>query len=145
MVRHQQEREYAAMTTRANVTFEGKNWDEKPFSEIEGGPKLTRASVTNVYHGDIEGEGTLEYLMVYNTAGPVDFVGYERIVGRIGDRSGSFVLQHTGTYADGTANASYTVAPGSGTGDLAGLRGQGKMAATHAPSSPFPFEYDMDE
>ncbi len=36
-------------------------------------------------------------------------------------------------------------APGSGTGDLAGLRGQGKMAATHAPSSPFPFEYDMDE
>ena len=61
------------MTTRANVTFEGKNWDEKPFSEIEGGPKLTRASVTNVYHGDIEGEGTLEYLMVYNTAGPVDF------------------------------------------------------------------------
>jgi hypothetical protein len=133
------------MATRATVTFEGKHWDEQPFSEIEGGPKLTKASVTNIYHGDLEGEGSLEYLMVYTTAGPVDFVGYERIVGRIGDRAGSFVLQHTGTYADGTANATYAVVPGSGTGALTGLRGQGTMAASHAPSSPFPFEYDIDE
>src|SRR4051794_14834225 len=93
------------MTTRANATFEGKSWDEHPFSEIEGGPKLTKASVVNLYHGDIEGEGTLEYLMVYHTAGPVDFVGFERIVGRIGERTGSFVLRHTGTYADGSAKA----------------------------------------
>ena len=82
--------------------------------------------------------------MVYNTAGSVDFVGYERIVGKIGDRSGSFVLHHTGVYANDVAKADYSVVPGSGTGDLAGLRGQGSMAATHSPSSPFPFEYEFE-
>jgi hypothetical protein len=132
------------MTTRANATFEGKNWNEQPFSEIEGGPKLTHVSVTNIYHGDIKGEGTLEYLMVYHTAGPVDFVGYERIAGKIGDRAGSFVLKHTGTYADGTATAEYVVEPGSGTGDLAGLRGRGGMAAGHSASNAFPFDYDFE-
>jgi len=132
------------MTEHANATFEGKSWDEQPFSEIEGGPKLTHASVTNVYHGDLEGEGTLEYLMVYHTAGPVDFVGYERIVGRLGGRSGSFVLQHTGTYADGSAKATYVIAPGSGTGELVGLRGQGSMDAKHAPSNPFSLDYDFE-
>src|SRR5437764_8907941 len=124
------------MMTRASATFEGKNWDEKPFSEIDGGPKLAHVSVTNVYHGDIEGEGTLEYLMVYHTAGPVDFVGYERIVGRIGDRAGSFVLQHTGTYENGTAKADYAVALGSGTGDLAGFRRTGRFEASQPLPTP---------
>jgi hypothetical protein len=130
--------------TKANATFAGKNWDEQPFSEIEGGPKLTHVNVTNVYQGDIEGEGTLEYLMVYHTAGPVDFVGYERIVGKIGGRTGSFVLKHTGTYAADTAKADYVVEPGSGTGDLACLRGKGSMAAGHSASNAFPFEYDFE-
>ena len=38
-------------------------WDEKPYNEIEGEPKLTRASVTQTYQGDIVGEGTVEYLI----------------------------------------------------------------------------------
>jgi hypothetical protein len=132
------------MTTLGNATFEGKNWDEKPFSEIEGGPKLTHVSVTNVYTGDIEGEGTLEYLMVYHTAGPVDFVGYERIIGKVGGRSGSFVLKHAGTYAADAAKADYVVEPGSGTGGLAGLRGRGSMAAGHTASNAFPLDYDFE-
>jgi hypothetical protein len=38
-------------------------WDEKPYNEIEGESKLTRASVTQTYQGDIVGEGTVEYLI----------------------------------------------------------------------------------
>ena len=38
-------------------------WDEKPYNEIEGEPKLTRASLTQTYQGDIVGEGTVEYLI----------------------------------------------------------------------------------
>jgi hypothetical protein len=65
-------------------------------------------------------------------------------MGNVGGRSGSFVLHHSGTYANDVAKADYTVVPGSGTGALATLRGQGAMAATHTPSSPFPFEYDFE-
>ena len=47
------------MTRHAKGTFDVKTWDERAYDEMEGGPKLTRASVTQSHHGDIEGEGAL--------------------------------------------------------------------------------------
>ena len=117
------------MRTRATATIEGKGWDEQPYDEREG-VKLARASVTQAYHGDIEGEAALEYLMAYRTDGAASFVGLERVVGRIGGRSGSFVLQSSGVWRDGTARAEQVVVPGSGTGELRGLRGEGSYEAT---------------
>ena len=133
------------MSTHATGTFEGKSWDEKPYHEIDGGPKLTRASVTNAYRGDVEGDGTLEYLMIYRDAGTADFLGLERVVGRIGDRSGSFVLQQSGTYEAGTAKGTWFVVPGSGTGDLRGLRGEGGYVAHQGQqTAPFTLDYDLE-
>src|SRR5512140_1210937 len=104
---------------RANATFEIKSWDEKPYAEFDGGRKLTRASVKRIYHGDIEGESSTEYLMAYTPDGSANFVGMEHIVGRLGKRKGSFVLQQTGTFTGGIANASWFVTLDSGTGELA--------------------------
>jgi hypothetical protein len=132
------------MTMTANGTFELKNWDEKPYNEMEGVPKLTHAVVTQEYKGDIEGEGTLDYLMVYASDSAATFVGLERIVGRLGDRSGSFVLQHTGTFADGIATVNYSVVAGSGTGDLAGLSGQGSFSTGHIQPHPFSLDYSFE-
>ncbi len=133
------------MSAHATSTFEIKAWDEKPFSEMEGGPKLTHASVTKTFHGDIEGEGTLEYLMVYHASGSTDFFGLERVVGRIGNRSGSFVLQHSGLDDGSAAKATCTVVVGSGTGDLRGLRGEGGFAATRDNYQvPFTLDYDWE-
>ena len=132
------------MSTLATATFEVKTWDEKPYNEIDGGPKLTRASVTKSFHGDIEGEGALEYLMFYPGDGSATFVGLERVVGRVGDRSGSFVLQHSGTFEGGTAKATWSVVPGSGTGDLRGLRGKGGFASAHQQRYPITLDYDFE-
>jgi hypothetical protein len=118
------------MRTRASATIEGKGWDEQPFAEGDG-VKLARAKVRQAYRGDIEGEATLEYLMVYPADGPVTFLGVERVVGRVGERAGSFVLESRGIWQDGTARAEQRVVPGSGTGDLRGLRGEGSYSATH--------------
>ncbi len=132
------------MSTHATATFQVKSWDEKPYNEIDDGPKLTRVSVTKSFSGDIEGEGTLEYLMIQRDDGSASFVGLERVVGRVGDRSGSFVLQHTGTFEEGTAKDAFSVVPGSGTGDLHGLRGEGSFAAAHAESYPITLDYDFE-
>ena len=133
------------MRTHATGTFEGKTWDEKPYNEIDGGPKLTRASVTNSFHGDVEGEGTLEYLMIYRNERSASFIGLERVVGRVGDRSGSFVLQHSGTFEGDTAKTTWFVVPGSGTGDLRGLRGDGGSVAKHGQQhTPFTLDYDFE-
>ncbi len=131
------------MRTHATATFEVKSWEEKPYNEMEGGPKLTRASVAKSFQGDIEGEGTLEYLMIYRDDGSASFVGLERVVGSVGKRSGSFVLQHSGTFEGGTAKATWSVVPGSGTGELRGLRGEGGFVSAHAQRYPMTLDYDF--
>jgi len=132
------------MSRTANGRFAIKSWDEKPYSEGHDLPKLTRASVSKTFTGDLEGEGAVEYLMMYRSDGTAAFVGLERIVGRIGGKSGSFVLQRTGTFEGGEAKESYTVVPCSGTGELAGLRGNGSSAVGHGMEHPFTLTYDLD-
>jgi len=86
------------MQRGANARFAIKNWDEKPYSEGKDLPKLTRASVTKTFTGDIEGEGQVEYLMMYRSDGSATFVGFERVVGRLAGKAGTFVLQRTGVF-----------------------------------------------
>ena len=130
-------------TQRANARFTLKSWDEKPYSEGPGLPKLTRASVVKTVTGDIAGEGQVEYLMMYRSDGSATIVGLERFVGRIGDRAGSFVLQRTGVFENGQAKESYAVVPGSGSGDLRGLRGEGSSVLGHATEYPFVLSYEL--
>src|ERR1043166_1727214 len=106
------------MQKRANARFTIQKWDEKPVGEGADLPKLSRATVTKTFTGDIDGEGLVEYLMLYRSDGSATFVGLERVVGRLGDKAGSFVLQRTGIFEDGQAKESYSVIPGSGTGEL---------------------------
>ena len=128
----------------ANARFAIKSWDEKPYSEGDGLPKMTRASVTKTFTGDIEGEGQVEYVMMYRADGSAAFVGLERITGSIAGRSGSFVLQRTGLFEEGQAKESYLVVPGSATGQLRGLRGDGRSSVGHGMEHPFTLEYEMD-
>jgi hypothetical protein len=134
------------MSTHASATFEIKKWDEKPYQEIEGGSKLTRASVIKVYRGDITGDATSESLMFYRADGTAVFTGLERIVGSIGGRAGSFVLQATGIYRDGKATCDCTVVSDSGAGDLRGLSGEGRYVAGHGdyPYVPFTLDYSFE-
>ncbi len=132
------------MSTRATGRFEVKRWDEQPYDEIEGGPKLTRASVTESWHGDIEGEGSVEYLMMYRDDGSASFVRVERVVGRLGDRSGSFVLQGSGTFEGGMAKGTWLVVRGCGTGELRGLRGEGGFVAPHGPQGSITLDYQFE-
>ena len=132
------------MKNVAKARFTLKTWDEKPYSESEGLPKLTRAAVTKTFSGDIEGEGHVEYLMVYRSDGSATFVGLERIVGQLAGKAGSFVLQRTGTFEHGLAAESYVVVAGSGTGELHSLRGEGTSAVGHGAEHPFMLNYELD-
>jgi hypothetical protein len=131
------------MKHTANATFAIKGWDEKPYSEGPDLPKMTRAAVTKTFTGDIAGEGHVEYLMMYRGDGSATFVGLERVVGHVAGKAGSFVLQRTGVFEDGAAKESYSVVPGSGTGELRGLRGDGTSAVGHGSEHPFTLHYEF--
>lgn len=127
----------------AHARFAIKSWDEKSWGEGQDLPRLTRASVTKTFTGDIEGEGQVEYLMMYRSDGTAVVVGIERVVGRIGGKAGTFVLQRTGVFEDGQAKESYSVVPGSATGELLGLLGQGRSAVGHGMEHPFTLDYEL--
>ena len=132
------------MRNVATARFSIKSWDEKPYSEGPGLPKMTRAAVSKTLTGDIEGEAQVEYLMMYREDGSATFVGLERVVGTLAGKSGSFVLQRTGAFEDGVAKESYAVIRGSGTGELQGLRGEGETAVGHGLEHPMTLHYELD-
>ena len=57
------------MRQTANARLAITSWDERPYSEGPGLPKLTRAPVSKTLAGDIEGESRSEYLMMYREDG----------------------------------------------------------------------------
>jgi Protein of unknown function (DUF3224) len=116
-------------TTKARGVFTVKSWDEGPWAEVDAAPKLTHARVVNSYAGDIAGEGTSESLMFYPDEATATYAGYERVVGSVGGRSGSFVLSCSGGFEQGATTVAWSVVAGSGTGELQGLRGDGGYVA----------------
>lgn len=132
------------MNHSAGTTFEVKSWDEDEYDAREGERKLTRARVVRAYEGALEGEGHAEYLMMYRDDGSAGFVGLERVVGTLGDRSGSFVLQHIGTYEDGVVRETLSVVAGSGTAQLLGLVGGGVFESGRAAKYPMTLHYDYE-
>jgi hypothetical protein len=127
----------------ATSTFALKRWEEKAYDEADGAPRLTRASVLYTFEGELSGEGRLEYLMTYLPDASALFVGFQRFVGRVGAREGSFIFQHGGRFADGVASDTWTVVTGTGTGGLAGIRGQVEFSAAHQERYEVIFEYDF--
>lgn len=132
------------MSTNTKASFEIKTWEESPYAEIEGGGKLTRASVRKFYTGGLEGEGKLEFLMAYSADGTASYVGIELVTGSVGNRPGSFIFQNIGTFDGASAKDTWTVIPGSATGGLRGLRGTVAFSAGHQPNYPIVFEYEFD-
>jgi len=131
------------MKQTANSRFAIQSWNETPYGEGEELPKLTRASVTKTYTGDITGEGHVEYLMMYRGDGSATFLGLERVVARIAGKAGTFVLQRTGVFEEGQAKETYSVVPGSATGELSGLLGEGTSSVGHGREHPFTLAYEL--
>jgi hypothetical protein len=124
------------MATNAKAEFRITSWDEQPYAEFAGTEKLTRAITAQTYTGDLTGESRGDSLMYYGPGDdPVHYVGLERFTATVDGRSGTFVVRATGTYSDGVADTAWFVVPGSGTGELAGLRGEGGYRATHGQSA----------
>ena len=129
------------MPTKA--TFKIISWEEELFDEPENGPKLTRAHIRKSFHGDLSGTGNLMYVMTYLDGGFASFTGFEKVVGTLGGRIGSFVLRHTGFFDGEKATAEYEVVPGSGTGELAGISGTGGFSAGHADEHDMTLDYEV--
>jgi hypothetical protein len=130
-----------ATTTKATGRIEVQTYEPQPYEEPENGPQLVEIHVTEKFSGDIEGEGVVRFLQAIRGDGSASFVGIERVTGRIGDRHGSFLLQDAGTLEGSTVSGEWFVIPGSGTGELGGLRGEGGFEAELGQNASISLDY----
>ena len=75
--------------------------------------------------------------------GSAGYVAIEQVTGSLHGRSGSFVLQHSGTMTRGAPQLAVSVVPDSGTGELAGLAGTMTISVADARHS-YDFEYTLE-
>lgn len=86
---------------------------------------ISDVRVTEEFAGGMVGVGSVHFIMVNELEGAAHFTGMERFLGKIGERSGSFILQNSGTLRNGLLNSTWRIIPGSGTGQLEGICGEG--------------------
>ena len=106
-----------------------KTYEPTTYDQPAEGPGLVRIRVVEDFSGDIEGAGAAEFLQATRGEDEASFVGVERVTGRLGGKSGTCVLQDQGTLKGATVSGTWFVVPGSGTGELEGLRGDGGFVA----------------
>jgi hypothetical protein len=118
-----------------------RTYEPTPYDQPTEGPVLSRIHVEEAFSGDIEGTGVVEFLQAQVSEDAASFVGLERLSGSVGGRSGTFVLQDQGTLRGTTVSGDWFVVPGSGTGELAGLRGEGGFNAQLGQGADITLDY----
>lgn len=132
------------MSKRATGTFNLDRWEPEPPYDERDGMKLTRIYIAKSFRGDLEGTSDTHITTVHTTTGPAAYVGIERFQGALHGRKGSFILQHSAGGVGGVPWLTWKIVEGSGTDELAGLRGEGQIIVADGNHS-FTLDYDLAE
>lgn len=130
-----------ATRTRAHALITVHTYEPAAYDQPAQGPELTRIHVAESFSGDIAGDGVVEFLQAAHPDGSASFVGIERVSGSVGGRAGTFLLQDAGTVEKSIVSGSWFVIPGSGTGELSGLRGEGGFRANLGEGAQVHLDY----
>ena len=130
--------------SRATGTFSVTGGSEQTTREAAGEAKLTRVSGTQRFSGGIVGEGSVDWVFCYRPDRSARFLGLQRIEGAIDGRSGSLVMESTGNHDGKRSNGRWRVIPGSGTGELAKISGEGTFEAPGGPDVSYELDYQLD-
>ena len=114
---------FGAAGARAQVTAESRasgtfdvTLTPQAASDDTLGATVGRLTIDKQFHGGLEGVSKGEMLTAMTDVdGSAGYVAIEAVSGTLDGRTGTFVLQHSGTMNRGTPQLSITVVPDSGT------------------------------
>ena len=96
------------------------------------------------FHGELDANSVVEMLSAGDpSTGSAGYVAVEHVIGTLAGRAGSFMLQHNGVMDRGAGTLDLTVVPGTGTGELAGLRGRMKIDIAEGGAHFYTFDYTV--
>ncbi len=114
----------APARTRAVARVTVQSSEATPYDQTVS-PALVEIRLSETFAGDINGDSPVRALEVRRDDRSASLLSMQRFRGTLGGRQGTFVLQGQEIVENGKIRATWFVVPGSGTGDLSGLRGQG--------------------
>jgi hypothetical protein len=132
------------MTAHATGTFEVKMTPQAVENATDDA-SLARYQFDKKFQGGLEGTSKGQMLSAGGPPkGSGGYVAIEKVSGTLDGRTGTFVLQHSGTMTRGATQLTITVVPDSGTGQLAGLTGKMNIIITDGKHS-YEFEYSLPD
>jgi hypothetical protein len=127
---------------RAKTTITVQSSEVKPYETTS--PKLAEIQISEKFSGDIDGESSVRALQVQRDDRSASMISMQRFTGKLAGRNGTFVLQGKETVENGKIKATWFVVPGSGRGDLSGLRGEGGFEGDFGKGSDGWLDYWFD-
>ena len=125
---------------RANAKITVHSAEATPYDQTAS-PALMEIRLSETFAGDIDGESPVRALQVLRDDRSASMVSVQRFRGRLGGRQGTFVLQGSEIVENGRIKATWFVVPGSGTGELSGLRGEGGFEGQFGKGSDGTLDY----
>jgi hypothetical protein len=126
--------------TRAVAKVTVQSSQANPYDQTAS-PALLEVRLSETFAGDIDGESPVRALEIRRDDRSASLVSMQRFRGKLGGRAGTFVLQGQEIVENGKITAKWFVVPGSGTGDLSGLRGEGGFAGQFGKGSDATLDY----
>lgn len=114
----------AASKQHATGNINVSSFEAQPYDDA-GAFTIAEVKVIEEFAGGLAGVGSVRFIMVNEPDGAAHFTGMERFLGKVGERSGSFILQNSGTLKNGVLCSEWRIIPGSGAEGLEGIHGEG--------------------
>lgn len=105
---------------KGTFTVEMKPESQEKNDEISFG----RFTIDKVFKGDLEATSNVEMLTANADNDSAAYVAIESVKGKLNNKSGSFLLTHTGTMTSNSQQLEVSVVPGCSSGELIGLEGK---------------------
>ncbi|CCN50282.1 conserved hypothetical protein [Vibrio nigripulchritudo MADA3029] len=123
--------------------FEVKLEPMETFAQGVDGVNLGRMSIDKEFKGELSAHSKGEMLSAVTAVkGSAGYVAIEQVVGTLGGKKGSFLLQHYGIMANGSDSLILEVVPNSGSDELQGLAGKMNIRIEEGQHY-YDFEYDF--
>jgi hypothetical protein len=130
------------MSRRATASFVIDRWDERLLLE-EPGIRLVHTSLSKTFRGEVEGTSVGEMIMAGAQQDSKAYTGFERIVAKVHDKQGTFVLHHDASMHRQGGAATWRVMEDSGTGELEGIRGNATLERLPDGTHTFTLDYEL--
>jgi hypothetical protein len=126
--------------THAKAKITVQSSEAQPYDQT-GGPTLMELHLSETFTGDLDGQSPVRALQVQRDDHSARLVSMQRFRGKLGGREGTFVLQGSEVVENGKIKATWLVVPGSGTGELSGLHGEGGFEGEFGKGSEGTLDY----